>query len=202
MFIHDTSEGAIDYLDINILQSAGFASALLVPLVSHGRAVGTLNVVSRKPRAFNEEHAATLLPVAEIFAVAPRRPAAPGDRRAAPDDGKPGGPGGGNVHRDQQCPAVDLRTLRSDRSRLSGSEPAERPRRHRRAGAAHFIATRPDPHCLTVPGKQHQRFFVVQGFSLPALKGWTTKSAGLKPCATAVGLQGCRLAPCRRVPHR
>jgi transcriptional regulator with GAF, ATPase, and Fis domain len=70
VFIHDTSQGAVDYLDINILQTAGFASALLVPLVSHGRAVGTLNVVSRKPRAFNQEHADTLLPIAEIFAVA------------------------------------------------------------------------------------------------------------------------------------
>lgn len=69
-FVDDTREGAADYLDINILQTAGFASALLIPLIASGRAVGTLNVVSRKPKAFRQEHADTLLPIAEIFAVA------------------------------------------------------------------------------------------------------------------------------------
>ena len=70
LFIHDTREQAADLLDVNILHTTGFASALIIPLVARGRSVGTLNVVSRKPRAFMEEHAATLLPIAEIFAVA------------------------------------------------------------------------------------------------------------------------------------
>ena len=33
--------------DANVLRTSGFKSALLMPLVSRGRAVGTLNVVSR-----------------------------------------------------------------------------------------------------------------------------------------------------------
>ncbi len=70
MFIDDTREGAADYLDVNILHSTGFRSALIVPLVAEGRAVGTLNVVSRKTKAFRRQHADTLLPIAEIFAVA------------------------------------------------------------------------------------------------------------------------------------
>ena len=41
-----------------------------MPLVSKGRAVGTLNLVSRTPNAFQPEHAAALQPIAEIFAVA------------------------------------------------------------------------------------------------------------------------------------
>jgi signal transduction protein with GAF and PtsI domain len=70
LIIDDTSIGAPDFLDINVLHSSGLTSALLVPLVSKGRAVGTLNVVSRQPRAFRQEHIDVLLPIAEIFAVA------------------------------------------------------------------------------------------------------------------------------------
>ncbi len=70
LVIHDTSELAPDFLDINVLHSAGLKSALMVPLVAKGRAVGTLNVVSRKRGAFNEEHVDVLMPIAEIFAVA------------------------------------------------------------------------------------------------------------------------------------
>ena len=54
-------------------QRAAFAalgSALMLPLVAKGRAVGTLNVVSRQTGAFNQQHVDALLPVAEIFAVA------------------------------------------------------------------------------------------------------------------------------------
>lgn len=70
LLIDDTRSEAHEFLDVNVLHTAGFRSALLVPLVSKGRSVGTLNVVSRKPRAFTPAHAQTLLPVAEIFAVA------------------------------------------------------------------------------------------------------------------------------------
>jgi nitrogen-specific signal transduction histidine kinase len=41
-----------------------------VPLVAKGRAVGTINVVSRQVNAFQQQHVDILLPVAEIFAVA------------------------------------------------------------------------------------------------------------------------------------
>jgi signal transduction histidine kinase len=70
LVIDDTSELAPDFLDINVLHSAGLRSALLVPLVSKGRAVGTLNVVSRQLGAFDQKHIDVLLPIAEIFAVA------------------------------------------------------------------------------------------------------------------------------------
>jgi GAF domain-containing protein len=70
LIIDDTSEGAPDFLDINVLHSSGLSSALILPLVAKGRAVGTLNVVSRQRNAFRQEHVDVLLPIAEIFAVA------------------------------------------------------------------------------------------------------------------------------------
>jgi GAF domain-containing protein len=70
VIIDDTRESASDNLDMNVLHSAGFASALVLPLVSKGRAVGTLNVVSRRVRAFQPTHIEILEPIAEIFAVA------------------------------------------------------------------------------------------------------------------------------------
>jgi GAF domain-containing protein len=68
--ITDTSEDAPDFLDVNLLASSGLGSALLVPLVAKGRAVGTLNVVSRQKDAFQPEHIEVLTPIAEIFAIA------------------------------------------------------------------------------------------------------------------------------------
>jgi signal transduction histidine kinase len=70
LVIDDTSVGATDFLDINVLHTAGLASALIVPLVAKGRAVGTLNVVSRHKKAFHQDHIDVLVPMAEIFAVA------------------------------------------------------------------------------------------------------------------------------------
>jgi hypothetical protein len=70
MILHDTRESAQDYLDANVLHTAGFRSALLVPLVSKGRSVGTLNVVARRTGAFTDAHVEVLLPIAEILAVA------------------------------------------------------------------------------------------------------------------------------------
>jgi hypothetical protein len=70
MIIPNLEEAAPDYLDANVLRTSGFKSALLMPLVSRGRAVGTLNVVSRKLEAFNQAHADALQPIAEILAVA------------------------------------------------------------------------------------------------------------------------------------
>jgi GAF domain-containing protein len=70
LLINDTSVGAPDFLDVNVLHSAGLGSALLLPLLTKGRAVGTLNVVSRQLAAFNQQHIDILQPIAEIFAVA------------------------------------------------------------------------------------------------------------------------------------
>lgn len=70
MIVNDTGESAADYLDVNVLHSAGFGSVIVMPLVSKGRAVGTLNVVSRHTHAFQPAHIQILEPIAEIFAVA------------------------------------------------------------------------------------------------------------------------------------
>jgi transcriptional regulator with GAF, ATPase, and Fis domain len=70
LVIADVKTVAADFLDANILITAGFESALLVPLISRGRAVGTLNVVSRRPAAFGNQHIDALLPFAEILGVA------------------------------------------------------------------------------------------------------------------------------------
>jgi signal transduction protein with GAF and PtsI domain len=69
LLIGDTAAGAGDFLDVNVLHSAGFLSALVVPLVAQGRAVGTINVVSRQRHAFDQHHVAVLVPIAELFAV-------------------------------------------------------------------------------------------------------------------------------------
>jgi transcriptional regulator with GAF, ATPase, and Fis domain len=68
--VEDNAAVAAEYLDANVLHTAGFRSALVVPLLSKGRAVGTLNAVSRARGAFTEAQAALLTPIAEILAVA------------------------------------------------------------------------------------------------------------------------------------
>ncbi len=70
LIISDTAQTASDFLDSNVLHSSGFTSILMVPLVSKGRAVGTLNLVSRTRNAFRPEHAAAMEPIAEMLAVA------------------------------------------------------------------------------------------------------------------------------------
>lgn len=70
LLINDTRDSAGDFIDINVLHTAGFASVLLLPLVAKGRSVGTLNVVARRANAFDQAHVDVLLPIAEIFAVA------------------------------------------------------------------------------------------------------------------------------------
>jgi GAF domain-containing protein len=70
LIIGDIKAAAPDYLDANILLTSGFKSVLLMPLVSRGRAVGTLNVVSRQADAFGQAHSDALQPIAEILAVA------------------------------------------------------------------------------------------------------------------------------------
>jgi transcriptional regulator with GAF, ATPase, and Fis domain len=70
MMLNDTAAAAQQFLDVNVANNSGFASALVIPLVSNERAVGTLNVVSRRKGAFTEEHLKALLPVTEILAMA------------------------------------------------------------------------------------------------------------------------------------
>lgn len=70
LIVPDVSAAAADFLDANILHTSGFGSALIVPLVSKGRAVGTLNLVQRARNAYRPEHISTIQPIAEVFAVA------------------------------------------------------------------------------------------------------------------------------------
>jgi GAF domain-containing protein len=66
----DIREMAADHIDANVVAAAGFHSALIVPLISTDRAVGTLSAVSRRRNAFDRVHVAPLQPIAEILAVA------------------------------------------------------------------------------------------------------------------------------------
>ena len=70
LVVANLATAAPDFLDANVLHSAGFQSALITPLVSKGRAVGTLNVVSRAPDVYQPAHSAVLQGIAEILAVA------------------------------------------------------------------------------------------------------------------------------------
>jgi GAF domain-containing protein len=70
LIIGDLQEVAADHLDVNVVVSAGFRSAVLVPLIAGDRPVGTLNLVSRQAKAFNRSHIAPLQPIAELLAVA------------------------------------------------------------------------------------------------------------------------------------
>jgi hypothetical protein len=70
LIVNDISLSAGDFLDFNVLHTSGFGSALIVPLVSKGRVVGTLNLVQRAKNAYRPEHVSAIQPIAEIFAVA------------------------------------------------------------------------------------------------------------------------------------
>jgi len=70
LIVGDISLAATEFLDANILQTSGFGSALIVPLVSKGRVVGTLNLVQRAKDGYRPEHVRAIQPIAEIFAVA------------------------------------------------------------------------------------------------------------------------------------
>ena len=70
LVITDLGTTPSGYLDATVLASAGFGSALVVPLVSKGRAVGTINFVSRQPRGLAAAQASIVQPIAEILAVA------------------------------------------------------------------------------------------------------------------------------------
>ena len=69
LIVEDMNTAAPDYLDANVVVTAGFRSALIIPLVSNERAVGTLNLVGRKPGLFERRHVEPLQAIAEILAV-------------------------------------------------------------------------------------------------------------------------------------
>jgi transcriptional regulator with GAF, ATPase, and Fis domain len=67
--IDDVSRLAPEFLDANVVRSAGFLSVVMLPLMFEGRAIGTLNLVARRARAFSEDDLHALEPVAEALAV-------------------------------------------------------------------------------------------------------------------------------------
>jgi GAF domain-containing protein len=69
LIIADMNEVSMDQLDVNVVVTAGVRSGLIIPLLSRDRAVGTLNVVARKPNAFERRHLEPLQAIAEILAV-------------------------------------------------------------------------------------------------------------------------------------
>lgn len=68
--VDDVSTLAPAYLDANVVKSAGFSSLLLVPLIFEGEALGTLNLVARRPSSFSHADLHALRPVAETLAIA------------------------------------------------------------------------------------------------------------------------------------
>ena len=70
LIVNDVAASASDFLDANILHTSGYGSTMIVPLVSKGRAVGTLNFVQRVRNGYLPDHATAVQPIAELFAVA------------------------------------------------------------------------------------------------------------------------------------
>ena len=68
--VDDVSALAPMYLDANVVNSAGFSSLVLVPLIFEGEALGTLNLVARRPASFSPANLDALRPVAEALAIA------------------------------------------------------------------------------------------------------------------------------------
>ena len=68
--VDDVSALAPSYLDVNVVKTAGFQSCVLLPLMYEGEALGTLNLVSRRPGAFSQADLYALKPVAEALASA------------------------------------------------------------------------------------------------------------------------------------
>jgi transcriptional regulator with GAF, ATPase, and Fis domain len=70
LIVNDMSAVARDFLDANVSHSAGFASAILMPLVFAGKKLGTLNLLSAKRNAFVPSHVQSLIPVAQTISLA------------------------------------------------------------------------------------------------------------------------------------
>ena len=70
LVIDDLNQQAAAFHDASVLASQGFQSALVVPLISRNRAIGTLMVMARARRAFLPEHRDVIQPLAEVLAFA------------------------------------------------------------------------------------------------------------------------------------
>jgi two-component system NtrC family sensor kinase len=68
--IDDIADASVPALDHELLSQRGFRSAMVVPLVSQGEVVGTLNVTRREPHAFTDAQIEILVEVARPLAAA------------------------------------------------------------------------------------------------------------------------------------
>jgi len=68
--VEDVAALAPTYLDVNVVKTAGFSSFVLVPLIFENEALGTLNLVARRPGAFSQADLDALKPVADALASA------------------------------------------------------------------------------------------------------------------------------------
>ena len=68
--VDDLSGQAGEFTDAQALSSQGFQSAVVVPLMSRNRAIGTLMALSRQRNAFTPAHSDALQPMAEVLAFA------------------------------------------------------------------------------------------------------------------------------------
>ncbi|TAK15997.1 MAG: GAF domain-containing protein [Acidobacteria bacterium] len=68
--VEDLASQAGDFVDAQALVSQGFQSAIVVPLMSRNRAIGTLMAISRSRGTFTAAHSHALQPMAEVLAFA------------------------------------------------------------------------------------------------------------------------------------
>ena len=68
--VDDFGTQALEFADMSDLASQGFRSAIVLPLMSRNRSIGTLTALSRLPGAFTAAHRDAMQPMAEILAFA------------------------------------------------------------------------------------------------------------------------------------
>lgn len=68
--VDDLGGQAGEFVDAQELSAQGFQSAVVVPLMSRNRAIGTLTAISRQRNAFTSAHSNALQPMAEVLAFA------------------------------------------------------------------------------------------------------------------------------------
>lgn len=68
--VDDFGAQALDFVDMSDLAAQGFRSAIVLPLMSRNRAIGTLTAISRQPGAFTAAHRDAMQPMAEVLAFA------------------------------------------------------------------------------------------------------------------------------------
>jgi transcriptional regulator with GAF, ATPase, and Fis domain len=68
--VDDFNTQTLDFADMSDLASQGFRSAIVLPLMSRNRSIGTLTAISRTPGAFTITHRDAMQPMAEVLAFA------------------------------------------------------------------------------------------------------------------------------------